>query len=215
MPLVRAWTRGLSGASGAALLVPGGVIAALLLLGLAGSFGRLGGLGQAFSGPSLPAPTPVAGVAHGPAGRAPALLAVISAPATVAASAVSGNRAAPTQAATGPQPTTSPSPSRTPSGGSGGGGAPTAPPNPGVPSGPGGCVSCGQPPPTHQTLIDQVVNLGTSVTSKLPGPVGQLTTQILKQVGAAVDRVLPTDRRANIAHTVNQVGATLSRLKLP
>jgi hypothetical protein len=57
-----------------------------------------------------------------------------------------------------------------------------------------------------------VVNLGTSVTRKLPGPVGQLTTQLLKQVGSTVDKILPTDRGAK---AVTQLGATLSHLKLP
>jgi hypothetical protein len=60
-----------------------------------------------------------------------------------------------------------------------------------------------------------VVNLGASVTSKLPGPVGQITTQLLQQVGATVDKILPTDRRPGAAGTVDQVGATLSQLKLP
>jgi hypothetical protein len=57
-----------------------------------------------------------------------------------------------------------------------------------------------------------VVNLGTSITSKLPGPVGQLTTQLLKQVGSTVDKILPTDRRSG---AVTQLGSTLSQLKLP
>src|SRR6266567_809934 len=93
MPLVRAWRRGLSGASGAALLVPGEIFAALLLIALAGSFGRLGGLGQAFTGPAAPGRTPVASAAHGPAGRAPALLSVVAGPAVAAAPVVVGNGA--------------------------------------------------------------------------------------------------------------------------
>src|SRR5437764_7680392 len=169
MPLVRAWTRGLSGASGAALLVPGGIIAALLLLALAGSFGRVGGLGQAFSGPAAPGATSVASTVHGPAGRAPTLLPVLTAPPAVAP-AVVGNRAAPIGSAINGPPPAAP-PGRSPSGG-GGAGAPSSPASPGAPSGSGGCGSC-TPPPTHQTLVDQVVNLGTSVTSKLPGQVGQ------------------------------------------
>jgi len=47
------------------------------------------------------------------------------------------------------------------------------------------------------------------------GPVGQPTTQVLGQVGATVDRVLPTDRRPSVARAVDRVGATLSQLKLP
>jgi hypothetical protein len=214
MPLVRAWTRGLSGASGAALLVPGAIIAALLLLGLAGSFGRLGGLGQALSGPAAPPSTAGPSTAHGPAGRAPSLLAVVSAPVAgvAAAPAVARNPAAPSGVGTSKPPPSSP-PTRNPSGGGGGGGAPTAPPGSGSPGGTGGCSTCGQPsPPTHQTLVDEVVNLGTSITSKLPGPVGQLTTQLLQQVGSTVDKILPTDRRSG---AVTQLGSTLSQLKLP
>lgn len=54
MTLARAWTRQLYGASFAALLVPGSVVAALLVLAFAGGFGRFAILGQAFSGPSTP-----------------------------------------------------------------------------------------------------------------------------------------------------------------
>jgi hypothetical protein len=213
MPLVRAWTRGLSGASGAALLVPGGIIAALLLLALAGSFGRLGGLGQAFTGPAAFSPGPAASAVHAPPGGAPALLGVVAAPAAVVAPAAVAGRSTRAGSGVAIRPPATP-PGKAPSGAAGG--APTAPPSPGTPTGPGACGSCTPPPPpTHQTLVDQVVNLGTSVTSKLPGPVGQLTTQLLKQAGATVDRVLPTDRLPTPARTVGQVGATLSQLKLP
>lgn len=213
MPLVRAWMRGLSGASGAALLVPGAIIAALLLLGLAGSFGRLGGLGQALSGPAAPRSAPPQSTARGSRGGAPALLAVVSAPtaAVVATRAVTRNPAAPAGGRTSSSPPSSP-PARN-GGGGGGGGSSTAPPGPGSPGGTGGCSTCGQPPPpTHQTLVDQVVNIGTSITSKLPGPVGQLTTQLLKQVGSTVDKILPTDTRSG---AVSQLGSALSQLKLP
>lgn len=44
----------LYGASTAALLVPGAIVAALVALAFAGGLGRLGTLGQAFSGPALP-----------------------------------------------------------------------------------------------------------------------------------------------------------------
>jgi hypothetical protein len=40
-------------------------------------------------------------------------------------------------------------------------------------------------------VIDGVVALGTSVTSKVPGPIGALATQTLQSVGAAVNRILP------------------------
>jgi hypothetical protein len=57
-----------------------------------------------------------------------------------------------------------------------------------------------------------VVNIGTSITSGLPGPVGQLTTQLLKQVGSTVDKILPTGTRSG---AVTQLGSALSQLKLP
>jgi hypothetical protein len=47
-----------------------------------------------------------------------------------------------------------------------------------------------QPPPRPPTLVDQVVNAGTSVTSTLPAPVGPLATQLLQGVGQAVDNTL-------------------------
>jgi hypothetical protein len=212
MPLVRAWTRGLSGASGAAVLVPGGIIAALLLLALAGSFGRIGGLGQAFSGPAAPGSPRIASSLASPPAHGPALLPVAAAsarqPVLVAArlgaaagaAGGSGHAGGHSGGTGGGSPT-------------GGGGGTTAPP--GSPSAPGGGPTCStsctqpQPPPT---LVDRVVSLGTSITSKLPGAVGQLTTQLLKQVGATVDRILPTDRRANV---VTQLGSTLSQIKLP
>jgi hypothetical protein len=60
-----------------------------------------------------------------------------------------------------------------------------------------------------------VVAVGTSLTSKIPGPVGQIATQLLSQVGATVDQVLPNNLRAGTAHAVTQVGTTVTQLKLP
>lgn len=214
MPLVRSWARGLSGASGAALLVPGGIFAALALLALAGSFGRLGGLGQAFTGPAAAGQGPSAAALISASGHAPALLPVVAAP---SGSAVA--QAARTATAAGAATGAAPSASGGHEGGSPGGGGAG---QPGSPSGPGagtttgaGCGSSCSPPAPHQTLVDQVVAVGTSVTSKLPGAVGELATQLLKQVGATVDRVVPDGTHAGIARTVNQVGSTLSQLKLP
>src|SRR5438067_1746432 len=55
MSLAQAWGRKLLGASGVALVVPAAIVGAVAALVLAGGFGRLGTLGQAFSGPSIPA----------------------------------------------------------------------------------------------------------------------------------------------------------------
>jgi hypothetical protein len=190
MPLTRAWLRGLSGASGAAVLVPGGVFAALLLLALAGSFGRLGGLGQAFSGPAAPGSAQVANALAAPRSHGPALLPVVASPARTGLRAAVRSGASPglSPGAGGGHSSTRGGPAPRP----GSPGASTPSGNPGAPpsaGAPGGCASCPQPPP-HQTLIDQVVAAGASVTSKLPGPVGQVTTQLLKQVGATVDKIL-------------------------
>jgi hypothetical protein len=54
MTLARSWKRQMFGASGAALLVPGAIAGALVILVSAGGFARLGTLGQALSGPALP-----------------------------------------------------------------------------------------------------------------------------------------------------------------
>jgi hypothetical protein len=213
MPLVRAWMRGLSAASGAAVLVPGGIFVALPLLALAGSFGRIGGLGQASNGPAAPVAAPVANASQGSGGSAPALLGVVSSPALTSAAPAVRNPAVGEAGGIARQSASATRPGST-SGLRGGrpGGAPPAPGTPSLPTGSGGCLSCGQPLP-HQTLVDQVVNLGTSITNKLPGPVGRLTTRLLKQVGTSVDKVLPIDRRPGDA--VTRLGSTLSKLKLP
>ncbi len=207
MSLVRAWIRALWGASGAALLVPGGVFAAMALLALGGSFGELGALGQAFAGPTSPiAVAPAAALtpsAH------PRLL-PIATTGVVRLTAVTGGAGTAGAAGTpapghsaGPTPSGSPSTQPTSSPGTPSPGTP----NPGTPNPPPtGCGSSCTPPPRpprppapQPTLVDQVVSLGTSLTSKVPGPVGQTATQALQQVGAAVDNV------------VGQLGGLLSK----
>src|ERR1700680_78675 len=64
--LARAWRQKLFGASGVALMVPGAVAGAFAVLALAGGFGRIGDLGQAFSGPSIPADARPPRAAGGP-----------------------------------------------------------------------------------------------------------------------------------------------------
>jgi hypothetical protein len=196
MPLVRAWMRGLSEASGAALLVPGAIVAAMVLLALGGSFGQLGGLGQALGGPALPTATRVAS----PPARAALLRGVsLGTPAGVRTSAAGGVGGRFVQ----------PPPNSGSSGGGkahspGGGGGGQAQPGGTRPTGCGSTCSSAAPKPT---LADQVVATGTSVTSKLPAPVGQLATEVLKQVGAIVDQVLPSSARS--------VASALTRIKLP
>src|SRR5437763_6710485 len=84
MPLGRAWMRGLWGASGVAVLVPGGIIAAMVLLALSGSFGRIAGLGQAFSGPAPPNVTSGPSTAGTGGKQGSTLLAALAVPATAA-----------------------------------------------------------------------------------------------------------------------------------
>lgn len=216
MPLVREWTRGLSEASGAAVLVPGGIFAALLLLALAGSFGRLGGLGQAFSGPAAPGSVGAASTLGGTRTHAPALLGVVTTAAT--STRVAAIRAAATAspvaggahpgAATGTAQPGAASGESSP--GHAGGGHPSAPGTPASPPQSGCGGSCTQPAPPRPTLIDQVVAVGTSVTTKLPGQLGQATTQLLKQVSTTVDDVLPGEQHGNV---VGQLGTTVSQLK--
>ena len=86
--------RGLSGASGAAVLVPGGILAALLLLALAGACGRIGGLGQAFSGPAVRGSSPVASAPASPARHRSGLVPVVTARVATGAVAVGSTGAA-------------------------------------------------------------------------------------------------------------------------
>lgn len=207
MPLVRAWTRGLSGASGAALLVPGGIFTALLLLVIAGSFGRLGGLGQAFSGPAAVGSSQTAGGLTSQPAHGAGLLSVVRLPTRAHAGAAGGGLVNPGPAARGGG-----------SRGAGGRGNSGAPGSPGASSRPPACGSCNQPaqpPAPPPTLLEGVVAAGTSITSKLPGPVGQLTTQVLGEVSATIDGPAPTTQRPGVAQAVNQLGSTVSQLKLP
>jgi hypothetical protein len=186
MSLVRAWMRALSGASGAALLVPGGVFAAMVLLALAGSFGQLGQLGQAFAGPPSPSAVQAVVAPVRPGGRA-TLLPITSAGAAALVSpaglGVVTTGGTPGRS-TGPTPVGQPTPT-------------PGRPGPPVPVTPRCGSACPPPPPGPKpTIVDQVVSVGTSITSKLPGPIGQLATQALKQVGV-----------------VGQLDSTLSKLR--
>jgi hypothetical protein len=58
------------------------------------------------------------------------------------------------------------------------------------------------------------VALGTSVTDAIPGPIGRLASEVLKQVGATVDKLVPhAVRGASLAPVVP--GASVAQLKLP
>lgn len=181
-----------------ALLVPCAVFASILLLGLTGGFGQLRGLGQAFGGPSVPAGSSSAAppASGGGAAVSAPLLAVpgvtTSAPTgRLTAAAAPTPASGPSAGAPGTGPAAGSGPVNQPSGG-GAGQTPTSgtgSPAPGPVSGPQP-PQPPQAPPRPPSLVDQVVNLGTSVTSTLPAPVGPLATQLLQGVGKTVDNTL-------------------------
>jgi len=212
MSLVRAWTRALSGASAAALLVPGGIFAALLVLAFAGSFGQLGRLSQAFAGPAPPAAVQPAAAATA-SGRT-ALLPVVTASARVSGTAARSTSAGAGAAVlgngigNGSTPATSTGPSSP-----GRAISPTGPTGPPTGTRPPCASACNPPPPQRPTVIDQVVSLGSSITSTVPGPAGQLASQALKQVGAAVDQVLPKSGSGGFDATVGELGRVVSKLQ--
>jgi hypothetical protein len=189
--------------------VPGAIVLALVLLGLAGGFGQLGTLSQAFAGPAVPGGSTLAGGVVSARTAAPVLPIArggARAPLLAAAGAGAGvgvrTRAAGPRASTGPLPgsgSTGPG-TGSPEPGPGRGSGPTAGGSPGT--GGGG----GQP-----TLIDPVIGLGTSVTKQVPGPAGGLATQLLQSVGKTVDSVLapPSSSSSSVAGTVTTLVAPL------
>jgi hypothetical protein len=204
MTLGRVWRRHLWAALSAALIVPAAVLAALAVLALGGSFGGLGVLGQVFTGPPAPrvgslpssgagtqgaaASIPVIPVAHLLASRL-ATQAVstgggtvpVSRPGVSSSRGVSstGGAIAPGGAST--RPVTSSRPVS----------ASPRPPAP-VPSAPAPGSGTQSPnPPPQPTLVDQAVQVVTSVASQVPGPVGSTATNVVQAAGSAVDKVLP------------------------
>jgi hypothetical protein len=184
MPLFKEWGRGLVGASSAALLAPATIIAALCLLALGGLHG-LGTLGEAFSGPRLPAPPPTS------AGRsaAGALVAPAAIPAPALAAPARAGAAATRASALPGTGGVSSRPPGTAGGGRRGGGpthgpAPTAPVAPVTPVKPA-------PPAPKPGPVDLLVGAGTSITGGIPGPVGTIGTAAVQAVGATVKRIVP------------------------
>jgi hypothetical protein len=226
MSLARVWTRQLYGASGAALVAPGAVVAALLALGLAGGFGQLGTLSQAFAGPAIPASSHVGG-APGSIPAPARVLPIIAAPAPTGATPVAapgrGGNPAPSARRTTPNPGTASIGPGTGTGsgsgaaGSGGAGTGTGGGSTGSGGGSGGGGGTGGGTPTGQpTLVDGVVKLGTSITKHVPGPVGALATQLLESLGKTVDGVLPQSAGPSLAApAVTAVKGLVSALHLP
>jgi hypothetical protein len=184
-------------------------VVALVLLGLAGGFGRLGTLGQAFAGPAVPtgatvasrlrkAPlkTPLVPVTGGTA-AAPATTAIASGGtgATPAGGSGGGTQGGNGNGSGG---------SGSGSGGGGGGGGNGGGSGSHHGGGSGGGGTPGTPAPTPQpvsqpTLVDGVVNAGTSITQRVPGPVGAVATQLLQNLGKTVDGILPLGRHSSTA----------------
>lgn len=221
MSLARAWMRQLFRASGAALLAPGTVACALIVLAFAGGFSQLGSLGQALSGPAAPLPATAGpagtGAPRASTGLGSALTTLSAVTASLSAGAASAGRAGPGGAvsggASGRGPGTGGSPGSgsggSGSGGSGGGRGGSGGSGAGSGgsggrgsggrgsggSGAGGAGGSGSgsggAPTETPTAVDGIVTIVTAVTAKLPGPLGSGTTSALKSLGSTVDRVLP------------------------
>lgn len=165
-----------------ATIVPGLMLASLVALALGGGFGDLSALGQAFSGPSIPASTP-AGGPGGPLSHPlpPRLVAALSSN-SVTVRVASG--AGVTIAGSGPAPRATPGPP-----------ASSPPPASGRPPAQsprsGGSQVTGPSPRPQPTLVDKVVSAGTPVTSQLPGPVGPAATKALQATGSTLDSIAP------------------------
>lgn len=205
MSFGRAWTRQLFGVSAAAVLAPGAVVIALVLLAVTGGFGRLGALSQVLAGPGLPSAPSLAhhpgraGAHRAATGTAAGLPPVVPAPPVLVARAP-GGAAGGAGAGAGPGPG-----SGAGSGGSGGqgqsGGGGLGSGGSGGPGGrsggsggsgeSGGTGGGGTAPAPSPTLWDSVTSAGTAVTSQLPGPLGAVGTQLVQSVGATLDQLLP------------------------
>jgi hypothetical protein len=202
MSLVKAWRRELLGAYGVSLVVPGTLCVALALLALAGGFGRLGSLGQLFSGPRIPAGPSAARHATGHAATPHAVPVSGRAPGNAARAAGASRRVS---AITAPGPGGARLPldhhgagssgqgSGGASGGHGSGTSGVQPsPTPPTSAPPATAPPTPAPPPSHPpTAVDSVVAAGTAVTSQLPNPVGATATQTLQSIGSTVDQILP------------------------
>jgi hypothetical protein len=185
MILVRVWRRQLLGGMGAAALVPGTLLATLAVLAFAGGFGGLAALGQAFSGPPAPAAAITNG--HGPRAVRPLSPVVVAALSAVPARGVAAGSGT--------------SPSAVRSTGTGAHGRAPSSPSSGRRNGRGSQTpSGGHPIPANRpapkpkpqpTLIDGIVGVGTSVSSKVPAPAGPAATKALQSAGATLDSIAP------------------------
>lgn len=197
MTLVRVWRSHLLGGVGAAALVPVTLLASIAALGLAGGFGGLSALGQAFSGPSVPASALHDDRRGANAGPVPtALAAALSAGVPASAAAVPGGsiQAGGASASSGGASTAGSQPQASngaPETGSGAvsGRPPQATAGPSPARGP---EIRPQPQPQPQpTVAGRVVAAGTPVTSQVPGPAGPAATKALQSTGSTLDSIAP------------------------
>lgn len=182
--MVRVWRLRLLGGMGVSLIVPVMLLASLAVLALAGGFGGLTAIGQAFSGP----PAPPAALTGARAGQQPPplparLVAALSAPAAPASAPGPPSAGAGTPAPTGSAPAGAPAPRASV-------GTPASVSRP-APA-PGARQPTPQPvPQPPPTVVDNVVGTGSSVTQQLPAPVGSTATRTLKTAGATLDSIVP------------------------
>jgi hypothetical protein len=185
MVLVRVWRRQLLRGMGAAALVPAMLVASLAVLALAGGFGGLTALGQAFSGPA--APTAAITTGHGPHAVRPLSPAVVAALSVVPVRRGQGPAAPLSSAVGGTGNTSTGTAPNGPSDGPRGGGGPAQPPPSGRP-----VPGTRQPVPKPQpTLIDGIVGAGTSLSSQVPAPAGPTATKALQSAGSTLDSIAP------------------------
>lgn len=203
MILVRAWIRQAVGASGVAVAVPAVMLGVLVLLTLSGGLGRIGNIGQAFSGPRLPGPAvPTPSTSAKARARPERLLAALgSGPVRAGASAPAQN---PGPGASRGGFGSHPGPSGG-SGGQGGSGGPgrgsggTGAPVGGAPAGGGsGGPPTGpeDPSPSHRpspgpSLVSRVTAAAASAAGRLPGPLGPAAAQTVETVGSTVAKLPP------------------------
>jgi hypothetical protein len=193
MTLVRVWRSHLLGGVGAAALVPVTLLASIAALGLAGGFGGLSALGQAFSGPSVPASALHDGRRGANARPVPtALAAALSAGVPASAAAVPGGsiQAGGASASSGGGPTAGSQPQASngaPETGSGGVSA--RPPQ--ATAGPSPARGPEIRPQPQPTVAGRVVAAGTPVTSQVPGPAGPAATKALQSTGSTLDSIAP------------------------
>jgi hypothetical protein len=179
------------------------MLGVLALLTLSGGLGRIGNIGQAFSGPRLPAPAAPAPPARAKPATGPGRL--------LAALKRSPGRAAwsaPVRTPAAGSPRGGSAPHSGPSGGSGGQGGLGAPGRgsggTGAPAGgaPVGGSSGGpptaptDPSPSHRpspgpSLVRRVTDTAASAAGRLPAPLGPAAAQTVETIGSAAGGLVP------------------------